>query len=125
MVEGGSKGTQNLSLVNPFFFFFNFQRTFCKKQLLPLEERFVGLHFIFQIVHILNMTSAKILSFSLHPEESLHSLQSHIESETGISTGNQELLLEMGICLDPRKPASQCVIDGIVRSFSLEFHCLK
>ncbi|KAH0624386.1 hypothetical protein JD844_031792 [Phrynosoma platyrhinos] len=66
-----------------------------------------------KIVHVLNMTSAKILSFSLHPEESLHSLQSRIETETGISTGNQDLLLEMGICLDPRKPASQCVIDGI------------
>ncbi|XP_042313530.1 inhibitor of nuclear factor kappa-B kinase subunit alpha isoform X2 [Sceloporus undulatus] len=66
-----------------------------------------------KIVHVLNMTSAKILSFSLHPEESLHSLQSRIETETGISTGNQDLLLEMGVCLDPRKPASQCVIDGI------------
>lgn len=68
-----------------------------------------------QIVHILNMTSAKIVSFLLHPEESLHSLQIRIEFETGISTGNQELLLETGICLDPRKPASQCVIDGVVR----------
>lgn len=68
-----------------------------------------------QIVHILNMTSAKIVSFLLHPEESLHSLQNRIEFETGISTGNQELLLETGICLDPRKPASQCVIDGVVR----------
>nr|XP_056705350.1 inhibitor of nuclear factor kappa-B kinase subunit alpha [Euleptes europaea] len=66
-----------------------------------------------KIVHILNMTSAKILSFPLHPEESLHSLQCRIESETGISTVNQELLLEMGICLDPRKPASQCIIDGV------------
>ncbi|KAM7102256.1 inhibitor of nuclear factor kappa-B kinase subunit alpha-like isoform 2-T2 [Ciconia maguari] len=65
-----------------------------------------------KIVHILNMTSAKIVSFLLHPEESLHSLQIRIEFETGISTGNQELLLETGICLDPRKPASQCVIDG-------------
>uniref|UniRef100_A0A8B9DH05 Inhibitor of nuclear factor kappa-B kinase subunit alpha n=1 Tax=Anser cygnoides TaxID=8845 RepID=A0A8B9DH05_ANSCY len=65
-----------------------------------------------KIVHILNMTSAKIVSFLLHPEESLHSLQTRIEYETGISTGNQELLLETGICLDPRKPASQCVIDG-------------
>ncbi|XP_061490722.1 inhibitor of nuclear factor kappa-B kinase subunit alpha isoform X2 [Rhineura floridana] len=74
-----------------------------------LMDQLLGL----KIVHILNMTSAKILSFSLHPEESLHSLQSRIESETGISTGNQELLLEMGICLDPRKPASQCVIDGV------------
>ncbi|XP_010568433.1 PREDICTED: inhibitor of nuclear factor kappa-B kinase subunit alpha isoform X5 [Haliaeetus leucocephalus] len=66
-----------------------------------------------KIVHILNMTSAKIVSFLLHPEESLHSLQIRIEFETGISTGNQELLLETGICLDPRKPASQCVIDGV------------
>ncbi|XP_032082333.1 inhibitor of nuclear factor kappa-B kinase subunit alpha isoform X2 [Thamnophis elegans] len=66
-----------------------------------------------KIVHILNMTSAKILSYSLHPEESLHSLQVRIESDTGISSGNQELLLEMGSCLDPRKPASQCVIDGV------------
>ncbi|XP_072850972.2 inhibitor of nuclear factor kappa-B kinase subunit alpha [Pogona vitticeps] len=74
-----------------------------------LMDQILGL----KIVHILNMTSANILSCSLHPEESLHSLQSRIESETGISTGNQELLLEMGICLDPRKPASQCVIDGV------------
>ncbi|XP_064001026.1 inhibitor of nuclear factor kappa-B kinase subunit alpha isoform X1 [Pogoniulus pusillus] len=66
-----------------------------------------------KIVHILNMTSAKIVSFLLHPEESLHSLQIRIELETGISTGNQELLLETGICLDPRKPASQCVIDSV------------
>uniref|UniRef100_A0A8B9PGW0 Inhibitor of nuclear factor kappa-B kinase subunit alpha n=1 Tax=Apteryx owenii TaxID=8824 RepID=A0A8B9PGW0_APTOW len=66
-----------------------------------------------KIVHILNMTSAKIVSFLLNPEESLHSLQIRIEFETGISTGNQELLLETGICLDPRKPASQCVIDGV------------
>ncbi|XP_062989260.1 inhibitor of nuclear factor kappa-B kinase subunit alpha [Elgaria multicarinata webbii] len=74
-----------------------------------LMDQILGL----KIVHILNMTSAKILSFTLHPEESLHSLQSRIESETRINTGNQELLLEMGICLDPRKPASQCVIDGV------------
>ncbi|XP_073542182.1 inhibitor of nuclear factor kappa-B kinase subunit alpha [Phyllobates terribilis] len=66
-----------------------------------------------KIVHILNMTSAKILSFLLPPDESLHSLQSRIEKETGITTCNQELLLEMGISLDPRKPASQCVIDGV------------
>ncbi|KAG8552630.1 hypothetical protein GDO81_004616 [Engystomops pustulosus] len=66
-----------------------------------------------KIVHILNMTSAKILSFLLQPDESLHSLQSSIERETGIATCNQELLLEMGVSLDPRKPASQCVIEGV------------
>ncbi|KAM5141252.1 inhibitor of nuclear factor kappa-B kinase subunit alpha [Mantella aurantiaca] len=66
-----------------------------------------------KIVHILNMTSAKIISILLQPEESLHSLQYRIEKETGIGTCNQELLLEMGVSLDPRKPASQCVIDGV------------
>uniref|UniRef100_A0A8C4LV23 Inhibitor of nuclear factor kappa-B kinase subunit alpha n=1 Tax=Equus asinus asinus TaxID=83772 RepID=A0A8C4LV23_EQUAS len=65
-----------------------------------------------KIVHILNMTSAKIISFLLPPDESLHSLQSRIERETGINTGSQELLSETGISLDPRKPASQCVLDG-------------
>lgn len=72
------------------------------------------------------MTSAKIISFLLRPEESLHSLQTRIEGETGISTGNQELLLETGICLDPRKPASQCVIDGVVRMILCNvFHILR
>ncbi|KAB0393972.1 hypothetical protein E2I00_009416, partial [Balaenoptera physalus] len=66
-----------------------------------------------KIVHILNMTSAKIISFLLPPDESLHSLQSRIERETGINTGSQELLSETGISLDPRKPASQCVLDGV------------
>ncbi|XP_012579353.1 PREDICTED: inhibitor of nuclear factor kappa-B kinase subunit alpha isoform X3 [Condylura cristata] len=66
-----------------------------------------------KIVHILNMTSAKLISFLLPPDESLHSLQSRIERETGINTVSQELLSEMGISLDPRKPASQCVLDGV------------
>ncbi|XP_060027470.1 inhibitor of nuclear factor kappa-B kinase subunit alpha isoform X3 [Erinaceus europaeus] len=66
-----------------------------------------------KIVHILNMTSAKIISFLLPSDESLHSLQSRIERETGINTGSQELLSETGISLDPRKPASQCVLDGV------------
>ncbi|XP_069096934.1 inhibitor of nuclear factor kappa-B kinase subunit alpha-like [Pleurodeles waltl] len=66
-----------------------------------------------KVVHILNMTSAKILSFPLKPDESLHSLQSRIQQETEINACNQELLLEMGVSLDPRKPASQCVIDGV------------
>lgn len=62
------------------------------------------------------MTSAKIISFLLPYDESLHSLQSRIERETGINTGSQELLSETGISLDPRKPASQCVLDGVVSS---------
>lgn len=63
------------------------------------------------------MTSAKIVSFLLPCDESFHSLQSRIERETGISTASQELLSETGISLDPRKPASQCVLDGVVREF--------
>jgi inhibitor of nuclear factor kappa-B kinase subunit alpha len=59
------------------------------------------------------MTSAKIISFLLPSDESLHSLQSRIERETGINTGSQELLSGTGISLDPRKPASQCVLDGV------------
>uniref|UniRef100_A0A8C5K9Q3 IkappaB kinase n=1 Tax=Jaculus jaculus TaxID=51337 RepID=A0A8C5K9Q3_JACJA len=66
-----------------------------------------------KIVHILNRTSAKIISFLLPSDESLHSLQSCIEGETGISTCSQELLSETGISLDPQKPASQCVLDGV------------
>ncbi|XP_053548130.1 inhibitor of nuclear factor kappa-B kinase subunit alpha [Bombina bombina] len=66
-----------------------------------------------KIVHILNMSSAKILSFPLQHDESLLSLQCRIEAQTGIRNCNQELLLEMGLSLDPRKPASQCVIEGV------------
>ncbi|XP_072347733.1 inhibitor of nuclear factor kappa-B kinase subunit alpha [Scyliorhinus torazame] len=62
-------------------------------------------------VHILNMTSARIHSFLIKPDESLHSLQMRIETETEIAAANQELLLETGISLDPRKPANQCVLD--------------
>ncbi|XP_028651422.1 inhibitor of nuclear factor kappa-B kinase subunit alpha [Erpetoichthys calabaricus] len=66
-----------------------------------------------KVVHILNMTSAKVHSFQLVSDESLHSLQLRIAKETFISPLNQELLLETGISLDPRKPASQCVLDGV------------
>ncbi|XP_039629534.1 inhibitor of nuclear factor kappa-B kinase subunit alpha [Polypterus senegalus] len=66
-----------------------------------------------KVVHILNMTSAKVHSFQLVSDESLHSLQLRITKETLIVPLNQELLLETGISLDPRKPASQCVLDGV------------
>ncbi|XP_064418569.1 inhibitor of nuclear factor kappa-B kinase subunit alpha isoform X2 [Latimeria chalumnae] len=66
-----------------------------------------------KIVNILNMTSAKILSLPVGPDESLNSLQQRIERETGIATCNQELLLETGMSPDPRKPACQCVLDEV------------
>ncbi len=67
-----------------------------------------------QNVHILNMTTAQVHSFQLAPDESLHSLQKCIEAETKIEVVNQELLQETGVSLDPRKPAAQCVLDGVV-----------
>lgn len=74
-----------------------------------------------QVVHILNMTTAQVHSFQLTPDESLHSLQKRIEAETRIEVVNQELLQETGVSLDPRKPAAQCVLDGVVRLSSLDF----
>uniref|UniRef100_A0A7N8Y9X3 Inhibitor of nuclear factor kappa-B kinase subunit alpha n=1 Tax=Mastacembelus armatus TaxID=205130 RepID=A0A7N8Y9X3_9TELE len=66
-----------------------------------------------KVVHILNMTTAQVHSFQLTADESLHSLQNRIEAETKIEVVNQELLQETGVSLDPRKPAAQCVLDGV------------
>uniref|UniRef100_A0A672L391 Inhibitor of nuclear factor kappa-B kinase subunit alpha n=1 Tax=Sinocyclocheilus grahami TaxID=75366 RepID=A0A672L391_SINGR len=68
-----------------------------------------------KVVHILNMTTTQVHSFLLSPDEGLHSLQQKIETETNIELLNQELLQETGVMLDPRKPAAQCVLDGVVR----------
>lgn len=67
------------------------------------------------------MTTAQVHSFQLTPDESLHSLQKRIEAETRIEVVNQELLQETGVSLDPRKPAAQCVLDGVVSLSSLDF----
>uniref|UniRef100_A0A8C1AC87 Inhibitor of nuclear factor kappa-B kinase subunit alpha n=1 Tax=Cyprinus carpio carpio TaxID=630221 RepID=A0A8C1AC87_CYPCA len=66
-----------------------------------------------KVVHILNMTTTQVHSFLLSPDEGLHSLQQRIETETKIELLNQELLQETGVMLDPRKPAAQCVLDGV------------
>ncbi|KAL1262988.1 hypothetical protein QQF64_005727 [Cirrhinus molitorella] len=68
---------------------------------------------IMKVVHILNMTTTQVHSFLLNPDEGLHSLQQRIEAETRIELLNQELLQETGVMLDPRKPAAQCVLDGV------------
>uniref|UniRef100_A0A8C1XI23 Inhibitor of nuclear factor kappa-B kinase subunit alpha n=1 Tax=Cyprinus carpio TaxID=7962 RepID=A0A8C1XI23_CYPCA len=70
-----------------------------------------------KVVHILNMTTTQVHSFLLSPDEGLHSLQQRIETETKIELLNQELLQETGVMLDPRKPAAQCVLDGVVSIF--------
>uniref|UniRef100_A0A8C9WPG7 Inhibitor of nuclear factor kappa-B kinase subunit alpha n=1 Tax=Scleropages formosus TaxID=113540 RepID=A0A8C9WPG7_SCLFO len=77
-----------------------------------------------KVVHILNMTTAHIHSFQLAPDEGLHILQQRIEAETKIELLNQELLQETGVSLDPRKPAAQCVLDGVVRTFLLLYMLL-
>ncbi|XP_056326627.1 inhibitor of nuclear factor kappa-B kinase subunit alpha [Danio aesculapii] len=66
-----------------------------------------------KVVHILNMTTTQVHSFLLSPDEGFHSLQQRIENETKIELLNQELLQETGVMLDPRKPAAQCVLDGV------------
>uniref|UniRef100_A0A672Y9J8 Inhibitor of nuclear factor kappa-B kinase subunit alpha n=1 Tax=Sphaeramia orbicularis TaxID=375764 RepID=A0A672Y9J8_9TELE len=63
--------------------------------------------------HIIYMTQLHVHSYQLAPDESLHSLQKRIETETKIEVVNQELLQETGVSLDPRKPAAQCVLDGV------------
>lgn len=65
-----------------------------------------------KVIHVLDMTSAQLHSLSLDAEESLHSLQLRLEthSQTHISPLSQELLLETGISLDPRRPLP----DGLV-----------
>ncbi|XP_072247173.1 inhibitor of nuclear factor kappa-B kinase subunit alpha-like isoform X1 [Leuresthes tenuis] len=68
-----------------------------------------------KVIHVLDMTSAQLHSVVLGAEESLHSLQLRLETDTQahISPLNQELLLETGMSLDPRRPPVQCLPDGL------------
>uniref|UniRef100_A0A3Q3WPV4 Inhibitor of nuclear factor kappa-B kinase subunit alpha n=1 Tax=Mola mola TaxID=94237 RepID=A0A3Q3WPV4_MOLML len=68
-----------------------------------------------KVIHVLDMTSAQLHSLVLGAEESLHSLQLRLETHTQshISPLSQELLLETGISLDPRRPLSHCLPDGL------------
>uniref|UniRef100_A0A4W6DVK7 Inhibitor of nuclear factor kappa-B kinase subunit alpha n=1 Tax=Lates calcarifer TaxID=8187 RepID=A0A4W6DVK7_LATCA len=68
-----------------------------------------------QVIHVLDMTSAQLHSLVLGAEESLHSLQLRLEThtQTRISPLSQELLLETGISLDPRRPPAHCLPDGL------------
>lgn len=68
-----------------------------------------------KIIHVLDMTSAQMHSLVLSADESLNSLELQLESQTQahISPPNQELLLETGITLDPRRPPAQCLPEGL------------
>ncbi|XP_056148393.1 inhibitor of nuclear factor kappa-B kinase subunit alpha-like [Lampris incognitus] len=68
-----------------------------------------------KVIHVLDMTSAQLHSLVLDPEEGLHSLQQRLETHTHthIPPLSQELLLESGISLDPRRPPAHCLPDGL------------
>uniref|UniRef100_A0A8D2ZV67 Inhibitor of nuclear factor kappa-B kinase subunit alpha n=1 Tax=Scophthalmus maximus TaxID=52904 RepID=A0A8D2ZV67_SCOMX len=68
-----------------------------------------------KVIHVLDMTSAQLHSLVLGAEEGLHSLQLRLEThtQTRISPLSQELLLETGISLDPRRPPAHCLPDGL------------
>lgn len=64
-----------------------------------------------QLVHVLNMMSAKILSYSVSDDETVADLQLRIEKDTNIPVADQELLLEAGLALEPQALATQCAIN--------------
>ncbi|XP_068579509.1 inhibitor of nuclear factor kappa-B kinase subunit alpha-like isoform X2 [Cebidichthys violaceus] len=68
-----------------------------------------------KVIHVLDMTSAQLHSLVLGAEESLHSLQLRLEThtQTHLSPLSQELLLETGISLDPRRPPAHCLPEGL------------
>lgn len=68
-----------------------------------------------QLVNVLNMMSAKILTYSVSDDETVAELQQRIEKDTGIAAGSQELLLEAGLALEAHGLAVQCAVDYSVR----------
>uniref|UniRef100_A0A8C1SCY8 IkappaB kinase n=1 Tax=Cyprinus carpio TaxID=7962 RepID=A0A8C1SCY8_CYPCA len=67
------------------------------------------------LVHVLNMTSAEIFTYSVQPQEDVASLQERIAQDARIPPANQELLLEAGLALEPHNSVTQCAIDYSVR----------
>uniref|UniRef100_A0A673JUH5 IkappaB kinase n=1 Tax=Sinocyclocheilus rhinocerous TaxID=307959 RepID=A0A673JUH5_9TELE len=64
-----------------------------------------------KLVHVLNMTSAEIFTYSVQPQEDVASLQERIAQDARIPPANQELLLEAGLALEPHNNVTQCAID--------------
>uniref|UniRef100_A0A671N1D9 IkappaB kinase n=1 Tax=Sinocyclocheilus anshuiensis TaxID=1608454 RepID=A0A671N1D9_9TELE len=63
------------------------------------------------LVHVLNMTSAEIFTYSVQPQEDVASLQERVAQDARIPPANQELLLEAGLALEPHNNVTQCAID--------------
>uniref|UniRef100_A0A4W4E0L7 IkappaB kinase n=1 Tax=Electrophorus electricus TaxID=8005 RepID=A0A4W4E0L7_ELEEL len=64
-----------------------------------------------KLVHVLNMTTAEICTYSVQPGETVASLQERIQQDTHICPANQELLLEAGLALEPHNDVMQCAVD--------------
>uniref|UniRef100_A0A8C2F7P1 IkappaB kinase n=1 Tax=Cyprinus carpio TaxID=7962 RepID=A0A8C2F7P1_CYPCA len=64
------------------------------------------------LVHVLNMTSAEIFTYSVQPQEDVASLQERIAQDARIPPANQELLLEAGLALEPHNSITQCMMDS-------------
>uniref|UniRef100_A0A8C1KQQ5 IkappaB kinase n=1 Tax=Cyprinus carpio TaxID=7962 RepID=A0A8C1KQQ5_CYPCA len=64
-----------------------------------------------KLVHVLNMTSAEIFTYSVQPQEDVASLQERIAQDARIPPANQELLLEAGLALEPHNSVMQCMMD--------------
>uniref|UniRef100_A0A3Q4HYR7 IkappaB kinase n=1 Tax=Neolamprologus brichardi TaxID=32507 RepID=A0A3Q4HYR7_NEOBR len=73
-----------------------------------------------KLVHVLNMSSAKILTYSVSDDETVANLQLRIEKDSNIPAANQELLLEAGLALEPHALATQCIDQKIEKA--LLFH---
>ncbi|KAF6084125.1 inhibitor of nuclear factor kappa B kinase subunit beta [Phyllostomus discolor] len=65
-----------------------------------------------KLVHILNMVTGTIHTYPVSEDESLQSLKTRIQQDTGIPEEDQELLQEAGLALIPDKPATQCISDS-------------
>uniref|UniRef100_A0A8C9VM56 IkappaB kinase n=1 Tax=Scleropages formosus TaxID=113540 RepID=A0A8C9VM56_SCLFO len=64
-----------------------------------------------KLVHVLNMVSAKILTYNVQEGETVSVLQERIACDTKIPSNNQELLLEAGLALEPHRQAVECAVD--------------
>ncbi|XP_057212047.1 inhibitor of nuclear factor kappa-B kinase subunit beta [Triplophysa rosa] len=64
-----------------------------------------------KLVHVLNMTTSEIFTYTVQPDDDVASLQERIAQDTRILPANQELLLEAGLALEPHNNIMQCAID--------------
>ncbi|KAK3566085.1 hypothetical protein QTP86_025540 [Hemibagrus guttatus] len=64
-----------------------------------------------KLVHVLNMTSAEISTYTVQHGETVASLQKRIAQDAHIPPASQELLLEAGLALEPHNEIMQCAVD--------------